>query len=633
MNSRKLPWWVTLCAWGALALLFLPLLFVAAESFNANRFGQSWGGFTLQWYAKLAQNGMIMLGTWNTLFVATVSTLVSTLLGTLLAIGLHRTPWPKRIRLAIQSTIELPVVTPDILIAVTLVGAYGVLRQLSSVFEPGLLTLVIGHASFQISFVTLVVLSRLSTIGHDQMEAARDLYATTASAWVRIILPQLFTAIVAGALLAFTLSLDDFIISFFVSGPRSQTLPLLIYASLRRGISPEIHALSTLIVTLTLVGILGAALYSNFREKEGLLATWTRRGVLSVGFILILGLAFLAFKGRSFQPAVSAEGRKVVTVLMYSEYIDPDMVPEFTAKTGYPVQLELYEAQEEMIGKLQASGTGQYDVIVASDVVIPQMVNLGLLQPVDSNLIPNRKNILGRFRSPPFDPNNKYSWPYLWGTTGVLYRDSTIHPDSMSWADLFEPVRVRGPFMMLDESRTLLSIGLNALHKDPNSKQPSDIRAAAEVLIHAKNGSLCLGFDGSASGRDKVLAGQVRSAIVFNGEAMAAMGEDTTLQYSIPKEGSSIWVDVMTISSTAPNWEGAHAFINYILDAQAGAKLANYIQYGSPNEAAMPYITPEDLENPVIYPDSSIMARLQFLSEAGSAARLFDEAWTTIKSR
>jgi spermidine/putrescine transport system substrate-binding protein len=186
---------------------------------------------------------------------------------------------------------------------------------------------------------------------------------------------------------------------------------------------------------------------------------------------------------------------------------------------------------------------------------------------------------------------------------------------------------------MLDESRTLISIGLNALHKDPNSKNPEDIRQAAEVLIRGKKGVHCLGFDGSASGRDKVLAGQIQSAIVFNGEAMAAMGEDTTLQYSIPREGSSIWVDVMTISSTAPNLAGAHAFINYILDAKAGAKLANYIQYGSPNQAAMPYITPEDLQNPVIYPDSSIMRRLEFLSEAGSAARLFDEAWTTIKSR
>ncbi|HSQ42016.1 MAG TPA: extracellular solute-binding protein, partial [Fibrobacteraceae bacterium] len=514
-----------------------------------------------------------------------------------------------------------------------LVGAYGALRQLSSFFEPGLATLIIGHTSFQISFVTFVVLTRLAAIGPEQMEAARDLYATTFGAWVRVILPQLTTSIAAGALLAFTLSLDDFIISFFVSGPHSQTLPLVIYASLRRGISPEIHALSTLIVCFTLVVILGAVLYNNSLAHATRAARWLRTGLRTLAVVLLAGLLLFAAKGRMAHPGVSGSGKKMVTVLIYSEYIDPDMLTEFTELTGYPVQLELYEAQEEMIGKLQASGAGQYDVIVASDVVIAQMVNLGLIQPLDTALIPNRHNVMERFLHPPFDPGMRYTVPYLWGTTGVLYRDSTMDPDSMSWADLFDPKRVKGPFLMLDESRSLLSIGLNALGRDPNSKDPEDIRAAAERLLQAKSSPRCLGFDGSASGRDKVLAGVSYASIVFNGEAIAAINDDSTLQYSIPKEGSSIWVDVMTVSSTAPNPDGAHAFINYILDAKAGARLANYIQYGTPNQAALPMITPEDLENTVIYLDSSIMARLEFLSEPGSAARLFDEAWTAVKSR
>jgi spermidine/putrescine transport system substrate-binding protein len=633
MSSRKLPWYVTAGAWLCLALLFLPLLFVAVQSFNGNKLGQSWGGFSTQWYVNLWSNSTMLLGTWNTLVVAVVSTILSTICGTLLAIGFYRTPWPRRIKNAIHSLIELPVVTPDILIAVTLVGAYGVLRQFSSAFEPGLLTMIIGHTSFQISFVTFVVLSRLVAIGPEQMEAARDLYASTFSAWRRVILPQLTTGIVAGALLAFTLSLDDFIISFFVSGPRSQTLPLLIYASLRRGLSPEIHALSTLIVAFTLTGILGAALYNNTLSQTSRAARITRHGLRILGILLLAVVIAIALKGRLSRPVESAEGKQVVTVLMYSEYIDPDMLTEFTQKTGYPIQLELYEAQEEMIGKLQASGAGQYDVIVASDVMIAQMVNLGLIQAMDSGKIPNRINISPRFLGAPYDPNNRYTWPYLWGTTGILYRDSTMNPDSMSWVSLFDPARVKGPFVMLDESRTLLSIGLNTLRLDPNSKKPNDIRNAANVLLTAKSSPRCLGFDGSAIGRDKVLAKVTYASVVFNGEAMAAIGEDSTLQFSIPKEGSSIWVDLMTLSATAPNPAGGYAFINYILDAEAGAKLANYIQYGSPNQASLPFITPEDLDNPVIYPDSSIMARLEFLSDPGSAARLFDEAWTTVKSR
>ena len=632
MNSRKIPWWVSTIAWLGLALLFVPLLFIAVQSFNADKLGQTWGGLTFAWYTKLAHNSMVLLGTRNTMVVALLSTAISTLFGTLLAIGLHRTPWPKRIRQVMASAIELPVVTPDILLAVTLVGAYGVLRHLSQAFEPGLLTLVIGHASFQISFVTIVVLARLSTIGPEQMEAARDLYATTFGAWVRVILPQLATSVIAGAMLAFTLSLDDFIISFFVSGPRSQTLPLLIYASLRRGINPEIHALSTIIVTVTLLGILGAALYNNSLERHTKSAVVLRRILQCCGVLLFSGLIWLAYYGNKTQPTLSSEGKHIVTVLEYSEYIDPAMLAEFTERTGYPVQLELYEAQEEMVGKLQASGAGQYDVIVASDVMIPQMVNLHLIQPLDTTQIPNRQNVEARFRNAPFDPGNRYTLPYLWGTTGVLYRDSALAPDSMSWADLLDPTKVREPFIMIDESRTLLSIALNAAKLDPNSKTPADIRKAASLLVAAKSSPKCLGFDGSASGRDKVLARTTWASIIFSGEAVTAIHQDSTLQYSIPKEGSSIWVDVMTLSATSPNTAGGQAFINYILDAQAGAKLANFVHYGSPNTASRPYLNPEDLKNLVIYPDSSIMARLQFLSEPGGAARLFDEAWTTVKS-
>jgi len=633
MSVRKQPWWIHLGAWFAIALLFLPLAFVAMQSFNANRLGMSWGGFTFDWYGKLAHNSTILFGTWNTLLVAVVSTIVSTILGTLLAIGLHRTPWPNRIRRFIHNAIELPVVTPDILTAVTLVGAYGVLRHFSSLFEPGLITLIVGHASFQISFVTLVVLSRLSTIGSEQMEAARDLYATTFQAWIRVILPQLATSIVAGALLAFTLSLDDFIISFFVSGPRSQTLPLMIYASLRRGISPEIHALSTIMVSLTLIGILGAALYNNTGSSHSPATRAARRLLQFGGLFLLIGLGWLAYQGHKAKPQTTPNGHPVVTVLIYSEYIDPDMLTEFTARTGYPVQLELYEAQEEMIGKLQASGAGQYDVIIATDVVIQQMIHLGLLQPVDSNQIPNRGNVDTRFRNAPFDPGNQYSWPYLWGTTGIIYRDSSLSPDSLSWSLLFQQHPERGSYLLLDENRTQLSIGLNALGLNPNTQSPDDIRNAANVILKAKSFPHSLGFDGSVSGCAKVLGKQAWASIVFNGDAMAAIGEDSTLQYGIPREGSSIWVDVMTLSSTSPNPQGGLAFINYILDAQAGAKLANFVQYGSPNRAAHPYLSEEDLANPVIYPDSLTMQRLEFLADPGRAARLYDEAWTTVKTR
>jgi spermidine/putrescine transport system permease protein len=233
--------------------LYLPLLAVAIFSVNATRYGLVWKGFTLNWYAKLFQNEYILEAAWNTLVLAVVSTLVATVLGTLLAIGLDRFPWGKKTSTFLDVVLHIPVVIPDIILAAALVVAFGLLRFVSSIFDPGLFNMIIGHTTFQIAFVALVVRSRLVTIGRDIEEAARDLFATTPYLLRRVTIPLLMPGIIAGAMLAFTLSLDDFVISFFTAGPESVTLPLYIYAAVRRGVNPQIHALSTLVVLVTVL--------------------------------------------------------------------------------------------------------------------------------------------------------------------------------------------------------------------------------------------------------------------------------------------------------------------------------------------------------------------------------------------
>ncbi len=235
--------------------LYLPLLAVAALSLNASRFGVAWKGFSLRWYASLAHNTVVLAAAGNTLLLATVSTVVATALGTLLALGLERFPWPRWMRRMIDAVVYVPVVTPDIVFAVGMLLAFEAARQIVGGLRLGMGTMIAAHVTFQISFVALVVGSRLATIGRSVEEAARDLYAGTWYALRRVTFPLLAPGVVAGAMLAFTLSLDDFVISFFTSGPSSVTLPLYIYGSLRRGITPEIHALSTIVflVTVSLV--------------------------------------------------------------------------------------------------------------------------------------------------------------------------------------------------------------------------------------------------------------------------------------------------------------------------------------------------------------------------------------------
>ncbi len=263
---KKTGFFLTLSSLGILFFLYLPLFAVAIFSVNNARYGLTWKGFTLDWYWKMLQNEDVLNATFNTLLLALISTLVATALGTALAIGMENFPWGKRLRSMLDSVLHLPVITPDIILAAALVVVFSFLRYLFSSFEgsggffgalfhPGLPTMVIGHITFQTAFVALVVRSRIDSVGHQVEAAARDLYAGNLYLLRRVTLPLLMPGIIAGAMLAFTLSLDDFVISFFTSGPKSTTLPLLIYASVRRGITPEIHALSTviLLVTVTLV--------------------------------------------------------------------------------------------------------------------------------------------------------------------------------------------------------------------------------------------------------------------------------------------------------------------------------------------------------------------------------------------
>lgn len=249
----------------AIVMLYLPLFGVAVFSVNSAKYGWVWQEFTLKWYLDLLHNEYILGAAWNTLVLAVVSTLISTVIGTLLAIGIGRYPWGSKTNSILDILIHFPVVIPDIVMAGSLVVVFSLLRALSTVFEPGMVTMIIGHITFQIAFVALVVRSRLVAISTDLEEAARDLFASNLYFMRRILLPLLMPGIIAGAMLAFTLSLDDFVISFFTSGPKSQTLPLYIYSAVRRGVTPQIHALSTIVVLLTVILVVAAERVSRTR--------------------------------------------------------------------------------------------------------------------------------------------------------------------------------------------------------------------------------------------------------------------------------------------------------------------------------------------------------------------------------
>jgi len=322
-----------------------------------------------------------------------------------------------------------------------------------------------------------------------------------------------------------------------------------------------------------------------------------------------------------------------VRIFMYSEYIDPALAATFKAKTGFALDVQVYEAQEEMIAKLQTGGTDQYDVLVASGVVVKQMIALKLVQPLDQTLITNKGNVTPALLNQAFDPGNQYSYPYFWGTTGLMYDTAKVKGEP-TWAWVFDPAQQPGSVLLLDEAKTCLASALVWQGKSMNSRVSAEVKAAAEALVKAKSSPKSLGFAGGVDGKNKVVGGEAVVAMVYNGDAARGIADtkDRKLAYAIPKEGGEIWLDLLLVSAKAPNKAGAHALINFLLDAEAAAQNANFIKYASPIEAAKPKILPELLQNPVIYPSPEVMKRLVFLEDLGKDTRMWDAAWTAVKS-
>lgn len=293
--------------------------------------------------------------------------------------------------------------------------------------------------------------------------------------------------------------------------------------------------------------------------------------------------------------------------------------------------MDLYESNEEMIAKLQAGGVSQYDLIFPSDFYVPSIIQLRLVQPLDHGKLPNLRNLDDKFKNPPFDPGNRYSVAYQWGTTGLVYRkDKVGKPES--WAVLFRDPKA--PFILMDSPREMLGNALKYLGYSVNTKNPKEVQAAGQLLLQTKRSRYFLGFEGGVGGKNRVVAGAAAYAVVYNGDAVKAADENPgKVDFAIPKEGATLWVDSMMIPAKAPNPEAAHLFINFILDPKVGAQLSNFNRYATPNKAALPYINPADRKNPAIYPSSELMKRLEFILDLGKDNRIYDEVWTAVKSR
>lgn len=331
--------------------------------------------------------------------------------------------------------------------------------------------------------------------------------------------------------------------------------------------------------------------------------------------------------------ATAAVATEELHLYIWSEYIDPQILKNFEAKYHCKVISDLYESNEEMIGKLQAGGISQYDIVIPSDFVVPSMIKLGLLKPLDHGAIPNLKNLKPEYTKSAYDYGNKYTIPYQWGTVGLMY-NKKLTPDFIpSWSVIFKHTDKHRPYVLIDSEREMIGTALKYLGKSMNTKDKTDLKAAADLLIAAKKDKNFLGFEGGVGGKAKVAGGSAAYALVYNGDAYRAMAEDKNLGFVNPKEGSVRWIDNMAVPAKAPNAALAYKFISYILDAQVGARLSNFNHFATPNAASMKFIDKSDLNNPAVYPNAATMKTLETVLDLGKDNRLYSELWKIIKTR
>jgi spermidine/putrescine transport system substrate-binding protein len=327
---------------------------------------------------------------------------------------------------------------------------------------------------------------------------------------------------------------------------------------------------------------------------------------------------------------LSAAPQKL-NLFIWSEYIDPEVVAEFERLHECKVNLDLYEDSESMLAKLQNAGPGAYDLVVPTDSFVPVLIKQKLLAPLRPENLPNLRNLDARFLNPAYDPGNRYTVAYQWGTVGILVRRKEGAPVPDSWGVLFDPQQQAGTFMLMDSMRDTLGAALKYKGYSVNATDPAQLKEARDLLIETKRRSV--GFDGSVGVKNKILGRMAQCGIVYSGEGVRAAAEDSSLVYVVPREGGIVWVDNLAVLAGAPHRDLAEKFINHLLDAKVGAQISRFTQFSTPNRASREHLRAEDLNNPAVYPPAETMARLEFQLDLGPKLRLHDEVWTQVKAK
>jgi spermidine/putrescine transport system permease protein len=609
-------------------LLYAPIVTLVVLSFNQSKTRAKWGGFTLKWYKELFQNEQIMSAFYTTLIIAFVSAAIATIIGTAAAIAIQgmKQKW----KTMYMGLTNIPMMNAEIVMGVSLM-----LLFIAFHMTLGFGTILIAHITFNIPYVILSVSPKLKQTNRYTYEAAMDLGASPVKAFFKVVFPDIVPGVLSGFMLAFTMSLDDFVITHFTKGPGIDTLSTKIYTEVRKGIKPEIYALSTIMFVTVLV-LLILVNYSPKEEEETTARKKVRRPSkvkkIIIRRVIPVTICILFIGGGFYYAEESGvvNDDKLV-VYNWGEYIDPEVLTIFEEETGINVVYEEFETNEILYPKVSSAAIA-YDVVCPSDYMIQRMIENDLLTEINFDNIPNIKNIGKQYmeQSRQFDPENKYSVPYCWGTVGILYNKTMVDEPVDSWSILWNP-KYKDNILMQDSVRDAFGATLKYLGYSLNSTDLDELTEAKNLLIEQKPLVQAYVID---QVRDKMIGNEAALGVIYSGEAIYTQKENPNLEYVIPKEGSNIWIDSWVIPKNAEHKENAEKFINFLCRPDIALMNFEYITYSTPNEAARELIEDESIRNSEIaFPDLSKYDNLETFQYLGTEAdQVYGDLWNKVKS-
>ena len=559
-----------------LVFFYAPILFMIIFSFNSSKSLTHFTGFSLRWYEAMLKNHGMMESLYVTIIIALLATIISTIIGTITAIGLSKSK--KVLRAFVSQVNDFPIMNPEIVTAIGLM-----LLFITFQIEKGFVTLLLAHIAFCIPYVILSIMPKIKSLDPNLADAAMDLGATPWQALVKVIVPQIMPGIVSGALIAFTMSFDDFVISYFVTGQGVKNLSIMVYTMSKR-INPSVNAISTLVVllitiTLTIVNVLPIIRKKTSPSKQNKPWKWAVAGVVVVGLVASL---FGLNKSAGSQPYAG----QTLHVYNWGEYTGENIISGFEELTGAKVVMDNFESNEQMYIKV-ANGDA-YDVLVPSDYMIQRMMQEDMLQKLEPE---TRKECLSELtdaiKGLPYDPKNEYSIPYFWGTVGIVYDKTKVSEEDLEkdgW-DIFLDQKFKGDIYLYDSERDSFMMALKALGYSMNTTSQDELNDAYNWLIQ------CVQTMDPEIVTDEIIdnMAQARKALglIYSGDAAYVMSENENMGFYMPKSGTNLWSDAMVIPKNAKNPKLANEFIRYITSYDAAMDNSSYVGYTSPNKEVM----------------------------------------------